>query len=277
MTDQACSIPELLKIRHQIKTEKPLIHCITNHISINDCANIVLAVGAKPIMAEHPAEVSEITAASKALAVNIGDINDARLKSMLISGKTALEKRIPSIIDIVGVACSNFRLDFTKKFIKECHPSVIKGNMSELKALCGVTSGAKGIDVGEKDAVTNANINDSITMLKSFSLKTEAVVTATGVVDIITDGSDTCLIENGCEMLSMITGTGCMLNVLTAAFISTKNIMGGTVLATSLMGICGELSQNVKGPGTFKTILLDTVFSLSDSVFKEKIRYKFIR
>lgn len=276
MTDQACSITELLKIRHQVKTEKPLIHCITNHISINDCANIVLAVGAKPIMAEHPAEVSEITAASKALAVNIGNINDARLKSMLISGKTAFEKNIPSIIDIVGVACSNLRLDFTNKFILECHPSVIKGNMSELKALCGVASGAKGIDVGEKDAVTNDNINNSIFMLKSLSLKTKSVVAATGVIDIITDGTDTCLIKNGCEMLSMITGTGCMLNVLIAAFISTKTIMAGTIFATALMGICGELSRNVKGTGTFKTALLDSIFSISDDTFKEKIRYKLI-
>jgi len=273
MTNQALSITDLLEIRHNVMAEKPLIHCITNHISINDCANVVLAVGAKPIMAEHPLEVSDITASSKALAVNLGNINDTRMKSILISGKTALEKNIPSIIDIVGVGCSNLRLDFTKKFIVECHPSVIKGNMSELKALCGMESGAKGIDVGEKDAVTNDNLLHSIHMLKSLSLQTGSVVAATGVIDIITDGTATYLIENGCKMLSMITGTGCMLNVLTAVFISTKNILSGTVLATTFMGICGERSQNEKGTATFRTALLDSIFSLSDDEFREKIRY----
>lgn len=273
MIHQMLSITDLLAIRHQVKTEKPLIHCITNHISINDCANVVLAVGAKPIMAEHPAEVSEITASSKSLAVNLGNITDIRMQSILISGKTALEKSIPSIIDIVGVACSTLRLDFTKKFILECQPNIIKGNMSELKALCGIESGAKGIDVGEKDVVTDDTIANSIAMLTSLSSKTGSVVVATGVVDIITDGTATYLIKNGCEMLSMITGTGCMLNVLAAAFISNKNIIGGAVLATALMGICGELSYTEQGTGKFRATLLDSIFSISDYKFKEKIRY----
>lgn len=273
MIHQMLSITDLLAIRHQVKTEKPLIHCITNHISINDCANVVLAVGAKPIMAEHPAEVSEITTSSKSLAVNLGNITDIRMQSILISGKTALEKSIPSIIDIVGVACSTLRLDFTKKFILECQPNIIKGNMSELKALCGIESGAKGIDVGEKDVVTDDTIANSIAMLTSLSSKTGSVVVATGVVDIITDGTATYLIKNGCEMLSMITGTGCMLNVLAAAFISNKNIIGGAVLATALMGICGELSHTEQGTGKFRATLLDSIFSISDYKFKEKIRY----
>ena len=109
MTNQILNINDLLAIKRKVKEEKPLIHCITNHISINDCANAVLAVGAKPIMAEHPAEVSEITASSKALAINLGNINDTRMKSILLSGKTAFENNIPAIIDIVGVACSSLR------------------------------------------------------------------------------------------------------------------------------------------------------------------------
>ena len=273
MTNPMLNITNLLEIRHQIKAEKPLIHCITNHISINDCANAVLAVGAKPIMAEHPREVSQITATSKALSVNLGNINDTRMESIMISGKIAFDKSIPSIIDIVGVACSDLRRDFTKKFISECHPNVIKGNMSELKALCNIKSDAKGIDVGEKDVITNDTIANSVAMLKSLSSKTGSVVVATGVFDIITDATDTYLIKNGCEMLSMITGTGCMLNVLAGAFISNKNIIGGTVLATALLGICGELSHNVQGTGMFKTKLLDSIFSISDYILEQKIRY----
>ncbi|WP_035291269.1 hydroxyethylthiazole kinase [Clostridium sp. KNHs214] len=263
-----------MQIRQSVKLKKPLIHCITNPISINNCANIVLAVGAKPIMAEHPLEVHEITTASKALGVNLGNITDIRMKSMLISGKVAFEKKIPQVIDLVGVGCSKLRLEYAKKFISQCHPDVIKGNMSEIKAIYGIESNSKGIDVGEFDMVTEKNSERSIEMLKKMSLQTRAVIAATGVVDIITNGIDTYLITNGCEMLSMVTGTGCMLNALIASYISSKNIFGGTVLAVALMGICGELSQHVKGTGSFKTELIDNMFSISDDMIIEKIKYK---
>lgn len=274
MTNQEITINKLLQIRQSVKLKKPLIHCITNPISINDCANIVLAVGAKPIMAEHPLEVHEITTASKALGVNLGNITDIRMKSMLISGKVAFEKKIPQVIDLVGVGCSKLRLEYAKKFISQCHPDVIKGNMSEIKAIYGIESNSKGIDVGEFDIVTEKNSERSIEMLKKMSLQTRAVIAATGVVDIITNGIDTYLISNGCEMLSMVTGTGCMLNALIASYISSKNIFGGTVLAVALMGICGELSQHVKGTGSFKTELIDNMFSISDDMIIEKIKYK---
>lgn len=274
MINQELTINNLLQIKHNIKLKKPLVHCITNPISINDCANIVLAVGAKPIMAEHPLEVSEITTVSKALAVNLGNITDIRMESMLVSGKTALENKIPQIIDLVGVGCSKLRLGYARKFISQCHPSVIKGNMSELKAICGMKSDAKGIDVGACDVVTEKNFDESIEMLEMLSLETGAVIAATGVIDIITNGTYTYLITNGCEMLSMITGTGCMLTALIASYISSGNIIGGTVLATVLMGICGELSQHVKGTGSFKAELMDNMFSISDDIIIEKIKYK---
>ncbi len=274
MINQELIINNLLQIRQSIKSKKPLIHCITNPISINDCANMVLAVGAKPIMAEHLLEVSEITAVSKSLGVNLGNITDNRMKSMLISGKIAFEKKIPQVIDLVGVGCSKLRLDYARKFISECHPSVIKGNMSEIKAICGIKSNSKGIDVGAGDIVTEENSDESIEMLKKLSLQTASVVAATGVVDIITNGTHTYLITNGCEMLSMITGTGCMLTALIASYISSGNILDSTVLAIALMGICGELSQNVKGTGSFRNDLIDNMFSISDDIIRKKIRYK---
>ncbi|MCE5286756.1 MAG: hydroxyethylthiazole kinase [Pelosinus sp.] len=273
MTNPMLSINELLAIRHKIKTEKPLIHAITNPISINDCANIVLATGAKPIMAEHPCEVSEITAAAKALAVNLGNITDVRMESMLLSGRTALINHIPSIIDIVGVGCSTLRLNYAKKFIAECRPNIIKGNMSELKALYGVESDALGIDAGESDVITVDTLSNNAALLTAFAAKTGSVILATSVIDIITDGTNTYLIKNGCAMLSLITGTGCMLNVLTASFISSKNIIGGTVLGAALMGISGELAQTEKGTGTFRTGLLDCLSSITDDSIKERIKY----
>ncbi len=272
MTNQELIINKLLQIRQSVKFKKPLIHYITNPISINDCANMILAVGAKPIMAEHPLEVSEITAVSKSLGVNLGNITDNKMKSMLISGKTAYEKKIPQIIDLVGVGCSKLRLDYAKKFISECHPNVIKGNMSEIKAIYGIKSSAKGIDVGACDIITKQNFDENIEMIKRLSMETGSVVAATGVVDIISNCTYTYIISNGCEMLSMITGTGCMLTGLIASYISSENILDGTVIAVALMGICGELSQHANGTGSFRNELIDNMFSISDDIIIKKIR-----
>ncbi|ACA54005.1 putative hydroxyethylthiazole kinase [Clostridium botulinum A3 str. Loch Maree] len=261
-----------MQIRQSVKFKKPLIHYITNPISINDCANMILAVGAKPIMAEHPLEVSEITSISESLGINLGNITDNKMKSMLISGKTSYEKKIPQVIDLVGVGCSKLRLDYAKKFISECHPNVIKGNMSEIKAIYGIKSSAKGIDVGECDIITEQNFDENIEMIKRLSMETDSVVAATGVVDIISNGTYTYIISNGCEMLSMITGTGSMLTGIIASYISSGNILEGTALAIAIMGICGELSQNVKGTGSFRNELIDNMFSISDDIIIKKIR-----
>ena len=266
MINQEVTIDNLLQIKKNIKSRKPLIHCITNPISINDCANMVLATGGKPIMAEHPLEVAEITSVSKALGVNLGNITDIRMESMLISGKVAFKNKIPQVIDLVGVGCSKLRLDYGRKYIEECHPDVIKGNMSEIKSIYGLESNAKGIDVGVCDVITENNLDENIKMLKSLSLETGSIIVATGIIDIITNGIHTYLISNGCEMLSMITGTGCMLNVLIASYISSGDVLGGVILAVGLMGICGELSQNVKGTGS--------LFSISDDIIREKLQIK---
>ena len=101
------TMSELLQIRHRVQREKPLIHCITNPISMRDCANTLLAVSARPIMAEYPPEAAQITAQARALAVNLGNISASRMEAMMISGRTALEKNIPCVIDAVGVACSS--------------------------------------------------------------------------------------------------------------------------------------------------------------------------
>ena len=148
----------ILQLRKRIKEEKPLIHCITNPISIHDCANVVLAVGARPIMAEHPAEVTDITASAGALMLNLGNITDARIESMKRSMRTAMENKIPVLLDLVGVACSDLRLDLARELLSIGHPAVLKGNMSELLAVSGLPSHAIGIDAGAQDALTAENM-----------------------------------------------------------------------------------------------------------------------
>ena len=274
MTNNSPLCNDLVSLQQEIREKKPLIHCITNPISINDCANIILAAGAKPIMAEHPAEVSRITSLSSALAVNLGNITDVRLASMEIAGHSAQHNDIPAIIDLVGIACSDLRLDFAKKFIKNCKPAVIKGNISELKALAGAENDAKGIDAGENDAINRTSITTNLDLLKKLAKQSGAVIVATGAADLITDGKRSFLGENGTEMLANITGTGCMLNALTAAYLaSDKSSLTASLAAICVMGISGELAaKKAHGPGTFRAALLDEVYNRKELEFKTRLR-----
>mgnify|MGYP004510931875 FL=1 len=285
---------KLLKLRKQIKEEKPLIHCITNPISIHDCANVILAVGARPIMAEHPAEVADITASAGALMLNLGNITDARIESMKRSMRTAMEKKIPVLLDLVGVACSDLRLDLARELLSIGHPAVLKGNMSELLAVSGLPSHAIGIDAGAQDALTEENIDGVSEVLKAFSRNNQAIVLATGKQDFVTDGERVVLVQNGSATLSGITGTGCMVGALTAAFLPgcedniakemtdnietgvwsggemglngrSGNYLAAAVLGTALMGIAGEEAEKIsRGPGSFQVNLLDEIYGLSD-------------
>ncbi|MDU2064217.1 MAG: hydroxyethylthiazole kinase [Sporomusaceae bacterium] len=273
MIKSRLNVADLLTIREQIRHEKPLIHCITNPISINDCANAILAVGAKPIMAEHPLEVEAITTLAGSLAVNLGNITDARMASIPLAGKKALALQHPIIIDLVGIACSKLRLQFAETFITQCRPSVIKGNMSELKALAGVKNTALGIDVGIQDQITENTLIANAAIVAGLAQKTTSVVVASGVIDLLSDGHHTYAVKNGCEMLSLVTGTGCMLNALIGTFLASQNILGSALLATTLLGVCGETAIQTSGPGTFRSSLIDQLYTLTDETFQHKANY----
>lgn len=276
MIEKKFALSKLIEIKNSVIQEKPLIHCITNHITINDCANVVLAVGGKPIMAEHCDEVADITASAKALAVNLGNISDNRMKSIMISGVKANEEEIPSIIDIVGVSCSKLRLGFALEFIEKCKPSVIKGNMSEIKSIYGLNTRSKGVDVSDEDVTNEDTIKNNIEIVRALAIKTKSIVVVTGAIDIVSDGGETYIIENGCEELSKITGTGCMLNVLIATCISSNDIINGAILGTIIMGISGELSRNARGTGSFKIELLDNISTIKVEDILENIKIRMV-
>lgn len=270
-------IQAFCEARRIVQAESPLIHCITNPISINDCANAVLALGAKPIMAEHPKEVGNITAVSAALAVNLGNITDARAESIFLSGKMAADKGIRSVIDVVGITCSDFRMELAKRYIDECSPSVIKGNLSEIKAVAGAEFESVGIDVSIKDAVTKedeAAVREAAVLVKNYAMSAGAVVTASGAVDIISDGNEVYLVENGMPELARVTGTGCMLNVITGTYLSAAKPVTAAVLAAVTLGVCGELADKAKGMGTYRVSLIDKLSTLDDKTLEQKMRVK---
>lgn len=257
---------QIIRTYTAAKNSGALIHCITNPISINQCANAVLAVGCKPIMAEHPREVSSITASSKALLLNLGNITDVRIKSMKISAMTARGNDIPFILDAVGAACSELRRKFACKIIEKYHPAVIKGNYSEINALYEREYRSSGVDADsglDKSAVLRA--------AKALALKYNCVILASGKSDIITDGKRCVLINNGTSRLSCVTGTGCMLGALTACFMPEGDPFSASAAACAVMGIAGERADNRNENGSFLTGLFDEISSFEEGLFKDSL------
>lgn len=264
----------LLDIRRSIKASSPLIHCITNPISINDCANMVLAAGSRPIMAEHPDEVGEITAMANALCLNLGSITRDRLEAMGISAAKARENNIPMVIDLVGAACSSMRKRYLEDFIPKFKPTVIKGNITEILSTCGIECKSSGVEANREQLVTGDNAQEYCDIVGKWAKDHNAVLLVSGPRDLITDGRDTYLLSNGVSMMGNITGTGCMLNSLVAAYLPAGNPLGAALLATATFGIAGEMAaKKSDGPGSFHIKLFDEVYNMgeADIITKTKI------
>lgn len=244
-----------------LRSRRPLIHCITNPISINDCANLILAAGGRPIMAEHPGEVAEITATAAALAVNLGNITDVRMESMVLAGQAAREAGVPMVLDCVGVGCSTLRRRYAQDYLARIKPQVAKGNLSELLCLSGARQGMSGVDADGSDRLEG----QTLSTLREFSRRQGAVLLASGPVDgVFAPDGRRWEIRNGHSMMSRLTGTGCMLNVLTAAFLAVGEPEEAAVAAAAMLGICGErAAREARGPGSLRAALLDAAYTLT--------------
>lgn len=241
-----------------VHSASPLVHCITNPISINQCANAILAVGARPIMAEHPREVREITATARALLLNLGNITDARMKAIETSAKVASELGIPTALDLVGAACSDLRRDFAADLIRRYPPTVIKGNYSEIKAVCTPEYKSSGVDADK--ALMPDDIRGSATTLSRLS---SSLVLATGKTDIIANDKRTLYLHGGSRLLTTVTGTGCMLGALCATYLTVANAETAAVAAGILLAVCGKNAETDLGSGSFSVKLMDNLCRFS--------------
>lgn len=268
-------LSQLEPILTYIQQEAPLIHCITNPISINDCANILLAIGARPIMAEHPEEVAEITAIAKGLALNLGNITDARMASMKISAGAAKNKGIPFVLDLVGLSCSRLRQKYAKELLQIAVPDIIKGNISELRTLLGLpTTPGMGVEAGQKEMATRENALEYARIFQKQAREYHTLLLATGPIDLVVSSEEAYIIANGSNALASITGTGCMNNVLAGACLAgvhgissqvTNNTLAA-ILSCLLLGIAGENIQDIylnQGPGSFHYSLMDSISKLT--------------
>ena len=167
-----------------VRKNGPLIHNITNYVTVNDCANIVIACGASPIMADDKEEVADITTICAGLNINIGTLNSRTISSMLIAGKRANELNHPVVLDPVGAGASKLRTKTAMQLLEEVKFSVIRGNISEIKTLASGSGTTKGVDADVADKVTEDNLDDVVAFAKSFAEKTGAVIAITGSIDI---------------------------------------------------------------------------------------------
>lgn len=274
-----------------VHNRHPLIHCITNYVSINDCANIVLACGGAPIMAEDINEVSQITSICQGLDINIGMLNDNKLSSMLKAGATANELGIPVILDPVGAGSSDYRIKAVQNLMSNVQFGVIRGNVSEIKAIAAnqgihnISAGvydtmqkdksAMGVEAGIADKITDDNIKEMADFINKLSQKTGAVIAVTGRIDMVADENRVYAIRNGHKMMSLVTGAGCQLSALTSAYVAAdkEHILESVYAAVSVMGISGELAYRrmaeVDGNASYRNYIIDAVYNMTDETLKE--------
>lgn len=263
-------------IINNLAAHPPLIHSITNYVTVNDCANILLACGASPIMTDDEAEVEEITSLCSGLVINIGTLNKKTIAAMLKAGKKAASLGHLIVLDPVGAGASTLRTDTTFKLLEEVPFSVIRGNISEIKTVALGSGTTKGVDADVSDKITEENISEAIAFVRELSAKTGAVIAVTGAIDIVSDSQKTYIIRNGHPLMSKLTGSGCMLTELIAAYgaANPNRLLEATAAAVCAMGLAGELaySKMIKtegGTSTYRTLLIDAVSNLTADVLNE--------
>lgn len=264
---------QLWKCLKTVKEKAPLVHTITNYVTINDCANILLAVGASPAMCESFDETFEFSQIANALYLNLGTLTKEQEMAMYLGIRGAAIKQIPVVLDPVGCAAIPRKLTLIDRLKHFGAFSVIKGNLSEIKALAGIKTIVKGVDSLDEG-------QDGLAACQQLAKRYRCVVAATGSTDIITDGQRTCLVENGTAMLTRITGAGCMVGALTAGFCGANDdYLLATGTAHLAMALAGELAVASPGgqlPGTFRSHLFDNISQIDADTFQKRGRVKWL-
>jgi len=269
---------EIAKLLNVVREKSPLVHHITNYVTVNDCANIVLAIGASPVMADEIEEVLDMVSIANTLIINMGTLNKRTVESMLATGKKANELGIPVVFDPVGVGATEYRTKTARTILDEVKISVLTGNISEIKVIAGLGGATKGVDASEEDMAGFENLDGVGKLASSLAQELDCVVGITGAIDIISDGHKTFSVHNGHEMLSTITGTGCMCTSLIGSFCgATDDYLNAVTAGTVSMGVVGERAyealkaENI-GSGSFRVKLIDMVFNLSSEDLAEEAK-----
>ena len=251
-----------------VRRLRPVVHTITNYVTANDCANLLLAAGASPIMADAPEEASQIAAIADAVVLNLGTLNAYRREAIWLAGKAAHAAGKPIVMDPVGVGASDFRRDTAQTLLVEAKPTVIRGNRSEIHALLTGETGERGVDTADL-----RDTGDETARL--LAKQTGAVVLQTGETDLVTDGERMISIHGGSRMLCLVTGAGCMLSALTGAFLAANPELPlqAAASAAETMSVCAEIAAKRlpadEGNASFRTRLIDAMCNLTPEIFRK--------
>ena len=268
------------QIFENVRQKSPLIHNITNYVTVNDCANMLLACGGSPIMADDPEDAVEITAICGGLNINIGTLNQRTISAMLTAGKRANELGHPVVLDPVGAGASTLRTDTALRLLNEVKFAVIRGNISEIKTLALGSGTTKGVDADVADQVTEENLDGAVAFAKDFARRIGAVIAVTGAIDLVTDGERTFCIRNGRPEMASITGTGCQLSALTAAFVTANpdSPLEATAAAVCAMGLCGEIAHRrmteLDGNSSYRNYIIDAMYRLTPAELEKGAKYE---
>ena len=264
----------------RVRERRPLIHCITNYVTANDVANLLLACGASPIMADEPEEVEEITARCAGLCLNLGTPSRRTIPSLMRAGVKAGELGRPVVLDPVGVGASTLRLRTAQDLMARVPFTVLRGNVSELRALAGGQEHTRGVDAGGADAVTEAELERGVAFAKGTARRTGTVVAVTGAIDLVSDGEQCVVIRNGRPEMGLVPGTGCQLSALTAACLaaSPERPLEAAAAAVCAMGVAGELAWARMSPqdgnATYRDRIIDTVCRMDGAALEKGANYE---
>ena len=252
---------KIAKVLRDVREKTPLVQAITNYVTINDCANILLSFGASPAMCEAKDEVEQFVGLVSALYINLGTLTKEQEEASILAVKRAKELNKPVVLDPVACGAISRKMDVIQQLLQHGRISVIKGNIGEIKSLAGFSGKVRGVDSVDDG-------EDGVEACKSLAKRYDTVVAATGKTDIITDGERTCLIDNGTTALTLVTGAGCMAGALTAATAGVcEDRLVSSAAAIMAMGLAGELAANSMErvlPGTFRVRLIDFIYAMTE-------------
>ncbi len=263
-----------------VRRTVPLIHNITNYVTVNDVANVLLACGGSPIMSDEPEDVEDITSICGGLNINIGTLNKRTIEAMFIAGKKAKELNHILLLDPVGAGASRLRTETALRIMNELKPDVIRGNISEIKTLALGSGTTKGVDADAADAVTEESLDNAVAFAKNFAAETGSIIAITGAVDLVADGEKCYVIRNGRAEMGRITGTGCQLSGMMTAFLTANpdNKLEAAAAAVCAMGLAGETGWSFMAEGdgssTYRNRIIDAIFNMDGDALEKGADYE---
>lgn len=257
-----------------------LVHNITNYVTVNDVANAILACGASPIMSDEPEDVEDITSICGALNINIGTLNRRSIEAMYAAGRRARELGHKILLDPVGAGASRLRTETARGLMNKIRFDVIRGNISEIRTIATGSGTTRGVDADIADAITEHNVDEGVDFVRSIAAETGCIIAVTGAIDLVSDGKRCFVIRNGRPEMSRITGTGCQLSGITAAFLAAnpQTPLEATAAAVCAMGLAGEIGwsrmQEDDGNSTYRNRIIDAICNMDGQQLEEGAKYE---